>query len=129
MPISPSKVIKLVLVGVFYFREMECMQMDENGELLKMRNELYALEEQLKAVQRERDIANLTSQYEKAGYGDLAKETAIAHVDRDIETLFRNQQKILDQANSRAVDSAEIREKKANETDPFEDFIKGFTKF
>lgn len=100
-----------------------------NEDIIKMQNELATLQAELKNVQRERDIANLTAQYTKLGYGDLAEATAIAHADMDTKTLFENQQKVLNQAGNGAIDTATIPEKKANETDPFEDFIKGFVRF
>lgn len=68
------------------------------GENLKMQKEIEELKQKLNSMQREKDIANLAARYTQLGYGDLAESTAIAYLDGDTDTVFKNQRSIIDRA-------------------------------
>lgn len=98
------------------------------SELEELKLKLGAMQGQLDIMRKERDIANLTAQYTKLGYGELAEETATAFVNGDRETMFKNEQIVLDRAVSDVTPTANPESIESSEPDFFEDFVKGFTK-
>lgn len=61
-----------------------------------LRSQVEAMQTTLDGYKREKDIANLTTRYTQLGYGELAEATAIAFLDGDTDTVFKNQQSIMD---------------------------------
>ena len=106
----------------------------ENADL---KQQMEAMQTTLDGYKREKDIANLTAQYTKLGYGDLAEATATAFMDGDNDTVFKNQQAVMD-ARIEAAKQSTISDKtkntpvppagnpKDNKDDTLDDFTKGF---
>lgn len=69
-------------------------------EMASMRDQMDAMSQTLNGYKREKDIASLTAKYTALGYGDLSESTAIAHLDGDNDTLFKNQQAIFDRSTA-----------------------------
>lgn len=98
------------------------------SELEELKLELGAMQGQLDDMRKERDIAKLTAQYTRLGYGDLAEETATAFVNKDEATMFKNEQIVLDRMLSNVVPAAEPKNNKpesSSDDSSFDDFIKG----
>ena len=102
-----------------------------------LKQQMEAMQTTLDGYKREKDIANLTAQYTKLGYGDLAEATATAFLDGDNDTVFKNQQAVMD-ARIEAAKQSTIADKtkqtpvppagnpKDNKDDKLDDFTKGF---
>lgn len=69
-------------------------------EMASMRDQMDAMSQALNGYKREKDIAALTAKYTSLGYGDLSEATAIAHLDGDNDTLFKNQQIFFDRSTA-----------------------------
>lgn len=69
-------------------------------EMSDMRDQMDTMAQTLNGYKREKDIASLTAKYTKLGYGDLSEATAIAHLDGDNDTLFKNQQMFFDRSTA-----------------------------
>lgn len=69
-------------------------------EMQDMRDQMDTMAQTLSGYKREKDIANLTAKYTSLGYGDLSEATAIAHLDGDNDTLFKNQQMFFDRSTA-----------------------------
>lgn len=90
------------------FRDTQSETERREAEIAEQRQ---AEQEELAGLRRERDISKLTNSFLNLGYGDeLAKSSAIAQLDGDTETLFKNQQKQLE------IVRAEMRNKAQNDT-------------
>lgn len=68
-----------------------------------LKEQVDDMQQEINKLTRERDIAKLTARYTEMGYGDLAEATAIASLDRDMDTFFRNQQTVMDARVKEAV--------------------------
>ena len=79
-----------------------------------LKEQIDNMRQEINDLKRERDIAKLTAKYTEMGYGDLAEETAIASVNGDMNTFFRNQQTVMDARVNEAVASM----KKPAKADP-----------
>lgn len=104
----------------------------ENAEL---KTQLETMQTTLNGYKREKDIANLTARYTQLGYGDLAESTAIAHLDGDTDTVFKNQQSIIDKAKQASIEDKTVNtpnppagNPKDNPKDEDDAFTRGFMK-
>lgn len=104
-----------------------------------MKSQMEEMQTTLNGYKREKDIANLTAQYTRLGYGDLAEATATAFLDGDNETVFKNQQSVMDSKveaakqlaketsvkNTTAPPAGNPKDDKKDDKDPFLDALKG----
>lgn len=104
-----------------------------------MKSQMEEMQTTLNGYKREKDIANLTAQYTRLGYGDLAEATATALLDGDNETVFKNQKSVMDskvEAAKQLAKETSVKETTAppagnpndsgkKDKDPFLDALKG----
>lgn len=82
-----------------------------------LKSQVEAMQTTLDGYKREKDIANLTARYTQLGYGDLAEATATAFLDGDNDTVFKNQQSVMD-SRIAAAKQASIENKTQNTPTP-----------
>ena len=102
-----------------------------------LKEQIDNMQQEIHDLKRERDIAKLTAKYTEMGYGDLAEATATAFLDGDNDTVFKNQQAVMD-ARIEAAKQSTIADKtkqtpvppagnpKDNKDDKLDDFTKEF---
>lgn len=70
-----------------------------------LKSQVEAMQTTLDGYKREKDIANLTARFASLGYGELAEATAIASLDGDLDTVFANQQSVIEAAKQTGIEN------------------------